>query len=422
MQFRLFDTILWPGIRRILAAQLLLNVVIGLTLPAQVSAQGKGKGKKNEFPPPPPMATDLPSVGYLLTRLEGVGGRDINNHGDVVGFAGFSGYAFDGTTSAVTNLNDLASTWYDLNAATPFTVTTGWTASTAHGINDAGDIVGTASKLATGKGKNKVVYNNRVYVLENAFNRDARPRRFLLLPTRSDVDYWAWRINNWGVVVAGEDDADRGVMRYTPQAEWPYYTVEAIPGTNGLGFVDINDYGVIIDRYSDASGSSRIIPGAGPNDPDQIEYFSGVEFLSISNNYISGYSFITGAAGPMRLPELGVSTDLEVIWPNEDQSYGWSRGVNDRGDTIFVARDGNGIQRSYLYTDEINPATGTRYGFDGNGILPLDQLIVNPDTNWWDSSVLARGINNFNVNGFGEICGMGGGGGFVLTPILLPSP
>lgn len=420
---------LWPFARTFgraaatrLGALVQIGVLLGIALSTQVALAGKPlpPPPPPPVPPPPPNATHLPDISYVLTWLPvGVRASDINNLGDVVGSKSDNAYAFDSSNpSSSIDLNALGAPWYDLNATTPNTLSTGWkTIFHLYGINDNGDIVGTATKRKS---------KQRVFVLENAFNRDSRPRRFLLLPSRSDANYQAWDINNYGVVVAGENDSDRGVIRYVPdKLGWPYYTTTlAIPDT-GLSNVAINDFGVIVDRNNIGSTASswRLLPGAGPNGTDQIDFFPGVELLAISNNYISGRSSNVIAAGPMRWPELGSIYDDPAIWPNDRRSWG----VNDRGDTTFDALV-NGYSRGYLYSDAINPDTGEKYGNNGNGILPLDQLVVTDNTDWWTKNTVLSGINNNYVSGFGQVCGTVSDTpynidtvrGFVLTPVALP--
>lgn len=108
----------------------------------------------------------------------------------------------------------------------------------------------------------------------------------------------------------------------------------------------------------------------------------------------------------------------QLVYSGTDFNY--SRAINDYGDLCFEAS-----LRGFLYYDpDSNPQTPNPYGVNDNGILPLDQLVVNQDADWLVNRSLIRldVINNRDSTGLGEICGFayGPGRGFVLTPILLP--
>jgi hypothetical protein len=108
----------------------------------------------------------------------------------------------------------------------------------------------------------------------------------------------------------------------------------------------------------------------------------------------------------------------QLIYPGGS----YARAINDNGDVVFEAG------RGFLYTDATKTITingiptQVRYGTNGNGVVPLDSLVVTDG--WLDTSARLDGINNRvgdnpDSDGFGHICGYdyGSSRGFLLTPI-----
>src|SRR4051794_21814399 len=347
----------------LLASTLAATLLLNLTTTVPVARAGK------PAPPPPPVV--LPPPRYLLTWLDGGPGwrslvpGDINRWGDVAGSSIETSqqdmqraFAYSSTSGSVFDLNVLNAPWWDLNAATP-TPAAGWWAWRAHGINDSGAIVGWATNVDPNSPK-------RAFVLEDAFGDSPR---FLLLPTVGAASHYGHRINNDGEVVGYTSES--AVIRFGRVGDtWPIYNAVRQVGLSTNGVMDINDDGVIVVRSSDGS-YRQLAPGAAPT------YFAGHEFWSVSNGgaaaRISGLRGFTrkgAAGGPMRLPVLGGANDVQILY----SSGLYARSVNDDGDVVFESSG-----RGQVYYDAFIPNTGTRYGTNGDGVLPLDRLVVNQD-------------------------------------------
>ena len=214
-----------------------------------------------------------------------------------------------------------------------------------------------------------------------------------------------------------------GVYRYKRLAPfvWPYYVVPAsaaIPGNIGGG--KINDVGAIIAQAGDLPvgkfGSYRQI-----DEHTTPEYFSGYLFTALSNNYIGGSRDIIGKVkgGAFRMPEPGPASSAQIIFSGSIGNY--VRDINDSGDLCFESTG-----RVFLYTDAINPNTNPliKYGTNGNGLLPLDQMVDGLDPDWLNNTRYIRftGISSRGSTGFGQICvvNFGSNWGFLLTPHTIP--
>jgi hypothetical protein len=409
--------------RPVAATLLLGGLLLGFSVvdgTVQVAHAQKSGGSK----PPPPVA--LPPARYKIQWLDGGLGmyalspRDINKWGDLAGPASDStdingtAFAYDSSIGQALNLNSLGALWLDLNAAAP-TEVTGWRATSAYGINDMGDVSGSAAKVNSNL--------TRAFVLVNALNRDPlRMREFLLLPSAGTASQYGRCINNHGEVIGASGSS---LVRFRPTGTvWPYYTAAVQPGILTDFVMDLNDDGVVVSRYAGVGSTvsyRQLFPGVPP---DTFNTFNGLEFWCISNGanpWISGYKASGGngktgvPSGPIRLPALGGVTQVQSL-----ASYGvYARAVNDEGDTVFESGG-----RGYLYSDAINPTTGKRYGspivvngvvVDYDGVLPLDRMVVNPNTDWAD------GIRLDGINGLGMICGRKPASpsrGFLLIPYL----
>ena len=409
-----------------LGANLLLGILLlGLSTTGQVANAQKSGGSSTPV---------LPNVRYTLTKLGPVSGFQTvwvsapNGMGDGVGTASagigsppgtaLAYHSGTGGSPVIFDLNGLSAPWYDLNEMVlPGNVPTpvlGWKAPRAFGLNVAGDIVGYAENTVNPS------LPLRAYLLENAFGTAPR---FLLLPTVAAVSHLANGINNSGEIVV--QVTGLGVYRYKRLAPfvWPYYVVPAsaaIPGNIGGG--KINDVGAIIAQAGDLPvgkfGSYRQqLDGQPP------EYFSGYLFTALSNSYIGGSRDIIGKVkgGAFRMPELGAASSAQIIFSGSIGNY--VRDINDYGDLCFESTG-----RVFLYTDAINPDTKIKYGTNGNGILPLDQMVDYPtDADWLNNTSYIRftGISSRDLTiGFGQICvvNFGSNRGFLLTPHTIPPP
>jgi hypothetical protein len=264
----------------------------------------------------------------------------------------------------------------------------------------------------------------RTFVLEDAFG--AAPR-FLLLPTVGAGYHDGWGINNYGDVVGITSGGV--IVRYRRLGDaWPVYDAVpefVVPGFAVTGFTgaNINDDGVIIAAGGTGSRNKatdityrQLVSGTAP------AQFPGHRLWAISNGAnarIAGTRSGTGLAdGVVRLPVLGTANDAQLIYLGGPANY--VRDINDDGDLCFENFQTAG--RGALFYDAINPSTGIRYGVNGDGILPLDQLVVNQDAGWRDNSLRFDGITNRNATGLGHICGRTLSlRGFLLTPYV-PAP
>jgi hypothetical protein len=408
------------GVPLLLGVLLLGLAMVDGTVPAAHAQKGGGGGT----------GPVLPTVRYRLQWIDGGPGwdatspRDINKAGDLVGYA-YVPNVTNGVASAFArpnggtpfNLNDLDADWWDLDEPVP-TLAGGWWARFALGINDSGVIVGDATNADPNLPR-------RAFVLVNAFSPPTGPAPyFLLLPTVGAGHQLATKINNFNQAVGV---AGAGAIRYLPVANWPYYqAVLAISDTGiisgNLG-IDINDAGDIIAE-SNFSGSWR-----QRGDTGEKAYYADHNFARINNaRMICGSrgsnkrSVLAG--GAFRLPATALTgSAAQIIYPGYDNNY--ARAMNDSGDTVVHVSGGRGI----LYTDAINPRTNARYGTNGDGIMPLDSLVSNPDAGWLHAAYLRFDGSNNRVDpdhpdstGFGQICGRAQGNGydrgFLLTPLL----
>jgi hypothetical protein len=408
------STRLATSVARALGAICLLGVVLlGLSMTEQAANAQKGGGNK-----PPPAEPVLPAARYALTWLDGGTGwealspADINQSGVVVGRAydpnaqftsPASAFAHSSSTGVTVNLSGLAAAWWDLNAAEP-TLAAGWRAYGASGVNDNGLIVGSASNADSN-------LPARPFILVDAFGLEPY---FLLLPTVGAGNHYGRRINNGSEAVGA---SDLGVVRYRPNltGNWPYYEATlAIPSANIDGVMDINDNGHVVARASNEDGSYR------QKNTGETEFVARHEFWAVNSGpreMVSGRRPKTGgknglAGGAIRMPLFGSATEA-LVFPDT----GYARALNNEGDTVFEAF----TTRGFVYYDAINPSTGTRYGVNGDGILPLDKLVVNQDADWLDDGgTRLDGITNRDATALGQICGRVPGlhRGFLLTPYV----
>lgn len=410
-----------PRRTRPLGATLLLGFVL-LGSSATVPDAQAQKGGKTPPPPPPPV---LPDVLYTLQWLDGGPGwevtspKDLNNLGDVVGYAQERNYVFGDAFTPFAcsrggtpfDLNGLNAPWYDLNAPVP-TVGGGWRATFAYGINDERVIVGYATNVNTNV--------ERGFVLTGAFGPAPY---FWLLPTVGTGNQYARHINNHGQIVG---TAPGGAVRWRPLANWPYYQASlaiADPSVNGPIAVDINDAGDIVANGSEGS-YRQTEAGAAVYFPSHI--FARINDATPaqicgSRNKVSSRL----AGGAFRLAATAqTGGEAQIIFPGAAGNY--ARAINDSSDTVVHA-DGRG----FLYTDAVKPVVNLRYGTSGNGLIPLDSLVWNADDQWRNTPFLRLDGSNNRADplnpddaGFGQICGRAQGDGnergFLLTPVPAP--
>ena len=372
-------------------------------------------------------------VRYTLTWLHGGIGwsdlspREINNWGDVAGWAedpnpSYSGwataFAYHAATDATANLNLLNLPWLDLNAADEVSALQSpgtWIALQAVGINDAGDIVGSAANI-NDPNLNSLAGPDlpRAFILQNAFNNPLfGSSRFLLLPTPTSPAGLASSngggINNYGEAVGSEGG---NVVRYQPRVGWPVYdsTLQITFPFSSFGGLRINDDSVVV-----SGGYRQTFAGTLPN------YFPNCQFWGLSNNWIGGQRVTRGKikGGIVRLPINGAASAVELV----STAGKYSRDINNQGVLVFEMSAVNQATRGFVYYDAINPTSGKKYGLNGDGVLPLDKLVENQDADWLNSSYIrVNSINDIGPVGFGQICGVAQPGyrGFLLTPRKIP--
>ncbi len=120
------------------------------------------------------------------------------------------------------------------------------------------------------------------------------------------------------------------------------------------------------------------------------------------------------------------ASNVQLVYSGaNNRSYNHSGVINDFGDLCIVDGQFSNPGTGYLYYDPDSiSTTANPYGVNGNGILPLNNLVVTQDPNWLNkASVTLSGINNRDTTGLGQICGTayyssGGPRSFVLTPFV----
>ncbi len=325
------------------------------------------EGGKPKPPPPPP-------VHYQLTFLDKLGhsdslAYDINNAGDVVGVVndgqGTSGRAFlyEASTGIVHDVNDLAGD------------TQGWTATEARGINQLGQIVGTAVD-ANG--------TTRGFLLD----RTVQPPRFVVLPESGPGSQGARAINNLGDIVGVREG---GYLVLWSPIGGTYVTQEWLE----LQPTAINDSGQIM-----SFSGRRYTPGVGWED-----------FSSYNVTWGGGMSndgtFVGRRAAKPR--EIAFRfTDPDRMENLLAQSAAYGVDVNSAGDVLIQA-----TSWVYLYTDR-------------DGLWDLNKLLVGDAADvavWMDRiNRSPAAIADRDATGFAPICGTLRAGSpfiaYVLTPVL----
>ena len=319
-----------------------------------------------------------PPVRYRLTWLanaiwnlnSGVFVNDMNDAGFVVGSAKdatlVNSRAFVYSNGFLINLNTPNVQWTDQG-----TTVNGWTAISASGINNIGQIVGTAKNSAG---------QSRAFVALDALRTAPQ---FMLLPSVSGASATEGRrINDRGVVIGY---ASSGWVAYMPSNNG--YSA-AVP----LGFIgdsvrgDINNAGVIVNaggyvmspnpNFTYTTGAFQLIANR--------QFFRINELSTMSGVRKTGKTFGQQFVGPI----LRSYTGLETLLATSNASdYDIATGLNDSNDVVFCKAN-----RGFL--------THSDYG-----TYALDQLLINPSADWSAGKHIPWGHNNRLFNGFGQIIG-----------------
>ena len=419
---------------------LTLAFLVALPIPVDTAWAGKGNGNGKPGGGEDPPVT-LPDVRYVRTWLEykvdGVdwqtSATDVNDSGVVVGYARPEGFVFvpedlrawvyigsanviDGVDDVLDLTDIIGDNWTDLDAEEDAETATGWIALRADGINENGEIVGTAF--------NEFTLEERAFLLiDGALGPEA-----LLLPQVGVGNMVGAAVNDLGWVVGGGNDSGdgRSTILYNP-----------LTGYEGedLGFpiwanwgAEINNAGVIVTNGS--SAAYRYTPGENGVD-DIVEAFPDHSFYGINNGNIVVPAMICGArdrkrgkvgyeGGTIRLSEFHVFGDpVEILFG--DRRYFQFPDINDDGDVCSSDDD-----RGYVYTDRRDLVTDEQFGV--LGVMALDDLLLNPpDARWVDSAVYPSVMGNaIGLDDFGMICGISGltsqRRAFLLTPIPFVQP
>ncbi len=365
----------------------------------------QGKGKKGGGDGGDGGGGDPPSapVEYQLT-LFGAADQttvvfNMNGSGTVVGYTVDTNNVQNAMVwqagSGVVNLNHVAN------------VPEGWVLTSARGINESGQIAGTAQNLST----SQLV----------AFRYDPTLGDAELMQTFNDDDHpaaWNDPINEAGDVVYYQNstsvsgpDVIYQCRVFVDTADGQLFDVLV----DGSWATAINDRRQVV-----GTGAFRLSLGATPENTYEVEYFDDLGEIQNINN--SGYfpsSTQRKKRGSYLLSAIRYSTSVEVL--QQDDSVGVainsvthnSNGeLTSKGDVIGSISSSNG---AFLHMDE--------YGY-----FDLDDLITGlpADLDQWLLSdyVFAKHITDRDATGFGTICGWistaDGERGFVLSPV--PSP
>lgn len=341
-------------------------------------------GKPVPPPPPPPMP-----VGYLVTWLrapDGVSNTQAtgsNSSGMVAGHYGAVNnehqsraciWTADGN---VFPLHDLA------------VVPEGWVLVTARGINDAGQIAGSAVRLADGL--------VRVYRFDPA--TDTAPAQVTLMgdltSTASHSIAYTRPINNLG---------DVAYATMLPDGTY----CDVVQTLDGSMFQAIGPDGQYFKSISDArqlvGGNRRWTLSTG-----QVEEFStSITGVDINvHGHFAGRMYTNGRT----FKAMRYQSSAQAIGPKSSFAYG----INSSGDVVGYVNDTGG---GFLFTDE--------YGY-----VDLDTLVVGDasDLALWNSatSIQPWKVTNRASGEFGDITGTASFDAvvslaFLLTPIPAPAP
>ncbi len=351
--------------------KLALAAIVALNISASLASAAKPP--KNP-PPPPPIDYEI----KWLIAPDGVSdtlATSSNSSGIVVGHYGRSdnqnsSRACLWTSAGVIALHDLAS------------IPAGWVLITARGVNEFGQIAGTAVRLSDNL--------RRVYRYDPP--TDSSPARVELMgdlqSTASHSIVYGRPINNWGDVGYSMLDANGTTVSYVQTVEGQSYQLAA-----GVRFNSISDARQLI------GGSYRWSISTG-----QLESFSS----AITGTDINFSGHFAGSIDTKGRSTTAIrySTTAQSIGPSGSFAFG----INSSGDVVgYVSKTGVG----FVFTD-------------AHGYLDLDTLVLNSnpiDLELWMSaySIQPMKITDHTNGDFGIIAGSAYFNndtylGFLLTP------
>ena len=408
---------------QVILAMLASCLLLAGLLPMAESQAGKGsKGNGGGT---------LPPVQYRLSWLGSFGGSasyvsDMNDAGVVVGSATKDGlgYAYrvvprivngrfvywddadeDGVNDLMEDLNSIITNWIDLgDGGTP---ATGWRTNWAYGINQFGDIVGTAVNSETGD--------------RRAFHFNPLNSRISLLPTVGNGEHRGTAINDVGTIVGLRNDGVSPFVvailyRWDPALQ-TYLGTELVEADLRGRTIDINNAGQMVVVGAVWGTGYRLTPQSDGS--LATDFYEDLAPLAINEKGVF--------CGSMNIPRKRFREDasfrysdvngLEVL--QESRQPDAATGINSAADVCMVGER----RRGFLWWEN-DPASA-----DDNILLPLDDLVVGTDLDllqWYDATfhILPQAITSRDLTGFGQIGGTAWLGGvsyaaFVLTPVPL---
>lgn len=301
--------------------------------------------------------------------------HDINDSGQVIGWAQTA--AGQERAFVYDAINGMASIPMPADAV-PHGSSRGWR------INALGDVVGSYSSTAAGG-------NDRAFVFSNGITTS--------IPTLGGVDNVGLGINDLGAVVGASWTSEGNQRGFLYSSD----TLTALGslGGNSVAY-DINNAGRIVG-YSSNGGNSRAVEFIGGSPIDLALPAGDFVALAINNSgSIAGEgrgAFII-ANGVATFPFDAISSSISALsWASRFLD------INDGGQAVGYAYDSQTVPRAYL--------------FSGGEFTDLSNL-PEVQASGWTNLYLAAGINDA-----GAIVGTGMRNGvehgFLLTPIPVPS-
>ena len=356
----------------------MLSVIGSVVLASTMLVQVVQVEAKKPIPPPPPD----PPVEYLITWLDRLGREralteDMNNAGNVVGsvydyvdldggyYTNRTAFVYVASLDQVIDLNEMINGMLDDDDPS----FDGWTATSANGINDLGQIAGSAENDVTGETR--------------GFMFDPQGPLCVLLPQPlNGPGQTAVKINNLSDIVATEEGGWK--TQYEGNALDGYALVGSWLRESSI--TAFNDRGQIL-----LSNGLRYTPGAGWEDFSatyDILFAVGMNndgtFVGSREKKERGtrrfsFRFTDGSDGnPAEM--LDIMANVRSAWD-----------VNSHGDVCITD-----VVRAHLYMDD-------------HGLWALDDMVIGATAdveNWTDSSITyATDISDRDATGFGSISG-----------------